>query len=158
MTINQIMCFLAVVKYKTFTQASEELYISQSSLSKQIKSLEQELDCPLFFRNNKLTSLTTEGELFLTYAENFSENYHRLMAALNSLRHKESKQAITLGVLPIIGEYNIHKHIALFQNLVSPSDSYINLIEGSQEELLNLLQAKKIDSAIIRTDSIPIKL
>ena len=41
MNMNQINYFLAVVKYKTFTNAAEELYISQSSLSKQIMSLEQ---------------------------------------------------------------------------------------------------------------------
>lgn len=152
MTTNQIMYFLAVVKYKTFTQAAEELYISQSSLSKQIKALEQELDCTLFSRDNKLNTLTAEGEIFLIYAEKFSESYQQLMASLNSLHHKVAKQEITVGVLPVISEYNLHKHIALFQNLISPSDSYVNLIEGTQEGLLNLLHAKKIDSAVIRTD------
>lgn len=152
MTTNQIIYFLAVVKYKTFTQAAEELYISQSSLSKQIKALEQELDCTLFSRDNKLNTLTAEGEIFLIYAEKFSESYQQLMASLNSLHHKVAKQEITVGVLPVISEYNLHKHIALFQNLISPSDSYVNLIEGTQEGLLNLLHAKKIDSAVIRTD------
>ena len=67
MTLSQIMYFLAVVKYKTFTQASDELYISQSSLSKQIKALELELGHTLFNREAKENTLTAEGERFLVY-------------------------------------------------------------------------------------------
>lgn len=43
MTIEQLQYFMAIVKYKNFSTAAEECYISQSSLSKQIKALEQEL-------------------------------------------------------------------------------------------------------------------
>lgn len=53
--LSQIMYFLAVVKYKTFTQASDELYISQSSLSKQIKALELELGHTLLLERPKKT-------------------------------------------------------------------------------------------------------
>ena len=55
MTLSQIMYFLAVVKHKTFTQASDELYISQSSLSKQIKALELELGHTLLLERPKKT-------------------------------------------------------------------------------------------------------
>ena len=152
MNMNQINYFLAVVKYKTFTNAAEELYISQSSLSKKIKSLEQELGYKLFHRDNKENYLTPEGHLFLEYAENFSENYARLMANLHSFNRPKSKKSISLGILPVIHEYNIHNDLAIFQGLIASSDTYINLLEGSQKNLLELLHSKKLDSVIVRTD------
>lgn len=82
MTLSQIMYFLAVVKYKTFTQASDELYISQSSLSKQIKALELELGHTLFNREAKENTLTAEGERFLVYANKFSKDYAAMMSVV----------------------------------------------------------------------------
>ncbi len=71
MTLSQIMYFLAVVKHKTFTQASDELYISQSSLSKQIKALELELGHTLFIREAKENSLTPRVNAFWNMQLNF---------------------------------------------------------------------------------------
>lgn len=54
MTIEQLQYFMAIVKHRNFSIAAEECYISQSSLSKQIKALEQELGgVELFDRNTK---------------------------------------------------------------------------------------------------------
>lgn len=154
MTSTQIMYFLAVVKYKTFTLAAEELYISQSSLSKQIKSLEQELGYSLFNREGKENTLTDAGKLFLEYSEKFSKDYSLLLARLGELSQRSSKKALTLGVLPAVSEYNIHNDLALFQTLISSSSIYINLLEGMQEHILNQLHSGKIDSVIIRTDGL----
>lgn len=153
MTSTQVTYFLAVVKFKTFTLAAEELYISQSSLSKQIKSLEEELGCLLFYRENKENILTDAGKIFLEYAENYSKEHHALITHLNELTLQPSKKAITLGVLPVISEYNIHNDLALFQALIPSSNIYINLLENQQESLLNMLHSGKVDSIIVRTDN-----
>ena len=50
MTFNQIKIFLTVAEQMNFTNASEELFLSQSSVSKQIRKLEVELDTTLFIR------------------------------------------------------------------------------------------------------------
>lgn len=154
MSSTQIMYFLAVVKYKTFTLAAEELYISQSSLSKQIKALEQELGHTLFNREGKENTLTDAGKIFLEYSENFSKAHSHLLSNLNVLSQRSSKKALTLGVLPAVSEYNIHNDLALFQTLISSSSIYINLLEDMQEDLISLLHSGKIDSMIIRTDGL----
>ena len=153
MTLSQIMYFLAVVKYKTFTQASDELYISQSSLSKQIKALELELGHTLFNRAKENT-LTAEGERFLVYANKFSKDYAAMMSDLNQMNGDSYKSPLVLGVLPIINEYNLNDDIVLFQKLIASSNSYVNLLEREQEELVNMLQFRQIDAAIIRMDSL----
>lgn len=154
MTLSQIMYFLAVVKYKTFTQASDELYISQSSLSKQIKALELELGHTLFNRKAKENTLTAEGERFLVYANKFSKDYAAMMSDLNQMNGDSYKSPLVLGVLPIINEYNLNDDIVLFQKLIASSNSYVNLLEREQEELVNMLQFRQIDAAIIRMDSL----
>ena len=154
MTLSQIMYFLAVVKYKTFTQASDELYISQSSLSKQIKALELELGHTLFNREAKENTLTAEGERFLVYANKFSKEYAAMMSDLNQMNGDSYKSPLVLGVLPIINEYNLNDDIVLFQKLIASSNSYVNLLEREQEELVNMLQFRQIDAAIIRMDSL----
>ena len=154
MTLSQIMYFLAVVKYKTFTQASDELYISQSSLSKQIKALELELGHTLFNREAKENTLTAEGERSLVYANKFSKDYAAMMSDLNQMNGDSYKSPLVLGVLPIINEYNLNDDIVLFQKLIASSNSYVNLLEREQEELVNMLQFRQIDAAIIRMDSL----
>ena len=129
MTLSQIMYFLAVVKHKTFTQASDELYISQSSLSKQIKALELELGHTLFIREAKENSLTPAGERFLEYATKFSNDYSSMMSDLNKINGNLSKTALILGVLPIINEYSLNNDIVFFQKLIGSSNIYINLLE-----------------------------
>lgn len=51
MEIRQLRYFLAVCKYGNITKASEKLYITQQTLSKQIRNFEKELDVPLFVRS-----------------------------------------------------------------------------------------------------------
>lgn len=65
---NQIQTFVTVAKEKNFTQAANILFISQPTVSKRIRTLEDELDCELFIRTEKTIELSTHGEKFLPYA------------------------------------------------------------------------------------------
>lgn len=68
MNTNALRDFVAIAQSGSFLVASKELYISSSSLSYMIKSLEKELGVPLFVTSNKGASLTEYGRLFLPYA------------------------------------------------------------------------------------------
>lgn len=54
--------FYYVAKYKSFTQAANVLYNNQPNITRSIKNLERDLNCTLFIRNNRMVSLTPEGE------------------------------------------------------------------------------------------------
>ncbi len=69
MELWQIEHFLGIVRYGTMTAAAKELHISQSALSSGLKSLEQELGCPLFDRIGKRLVLNDEGRYFIKQAE-----------------------------------------------------------------------------------------
>ncbi len=66
MNFNQLRYFVAIVKHGSFWSAALEEYISQSSLSKQIKALETELGVVLFNRTgNKITLTEKRRSVFM---------------------------------------------------------------------------------------------
>jgi len=70
MTLQQLAYFKAIARKKSFAQASQELYVTQPSLSFAMQSLERELDVPLLVREKgKKIKLTTYGQALLPYAE-----------------------------------------------------------------------------------------
>ena len=97
MTIAQIKYFLAILEYSNFSNAAEEMYISQSSLSKQIKSLENELGITLFARSNNKVSLSPGGKLFYKYAKIISENYENLRREISALKEDAPAGDVSLA-------------------------------------------------------------
>lgn len=68
MELTPIKYFVKLADVLSFTQASKDLYITQSTLSISIKQLEDELGVKLFDRIGKKVYLTDEGNLFLDYS------------------------------------------------------------------------------------------
>jgi DNA-binding transcriptional LysR family regulator len=64
MNFKQLETFLRVVEWQSFTKAAQHLYLSQPTISLQIKALEEELQVILFQRNEKKVTLTEAGRLF----------------------------------------------------------------------------------------------
>lgn len=146
-TIEQIQYFLAVKKLNSFSLAANELSISQSSLSKQIKALETELDTILFDRTFRVTKLTTAGEEFLIYAEKFLEDYNSIIQKMK--KHSISKKStLKLGTIAVLTQYGLTSKIAAFKNKYSNID--INIFEDENDAILNMLSKSEIDIAIAR--------
>lgn len=68
MDIKNLITFIQVAELSNFTKAAQILGYSQSTISFQIKQLEQELDCQLFERINHTVALTERGRELLNYA------------------------------------------------------------------------------------------
>jgi DNA-binding transcriptional LysR family regulator len=74
MELRQVRYFVGVAETLSFRQASKQLYVSQPSLSVQIKQLEHELGVLLLRRSKRGVEITRAGEIFLAAArENFVE-------------------------------------------------------------------------------------
>lgn len=67
--LNLYKTFYEVAKTKSFTEASNNLYITTPAVSKNIKKLEEQLNENLFYRENNGVSLTNSGEELYTYVE-----------------------------------------------------------------------------------------
>ena len=69
MDTMKLHCFKIAAKYESITKASEELFIPQPTVSKQIRSLEAELGYQLFRRHGKHIYLNENGKIFLRYVK-----------------------------------------------------------------------------------------
>ena len=68
MELRNLITFIHVAELGSFTKAAEQLGYSQSTISFQIKQLEDELDCLLFERINHTITLTERGHELVSYA------------------------------------------------------------------------------------------
>ena len=112
-TLQQLRILKAVAKEKNFTKAAELLYLSQPSLSKQIKTLEKNLDISLINRENNKISLTENGKVFLQYAERILALCEESCRALIDLKNGE-RGDLTVGASQTIGTYLLPRVLALF--------------------------------------------
>lgn len=75
MNIKQLRYIVAIANTGTFREASEQLFVSQPSMSIAVKDLEQELGFQIFERTNTGATLTTAGERFYEQAQNVLRNF-----------------------------------------------------------------------------------
>ena len=101
MTTQQIRFFLAAAECLNFTEAAKRLFVAQSTLSKQIALLEDELGMKLFYRNNRTVGLTPAGVLLRGEMDRVR---HRLTEAIDRARHVDQglDGRLCVGVLDII--------------------------------------------------------
>lgn len=145
-TIEQLNYFLSLCKHKNFSTASDELYISQSSLSKHIKFLEKELNTVLFNRNTRSISLTPSGEEFYIYAKNAVNEYNTLL--INLRKYNNNHIVLNISAIPVTAQYKITSAIAKFKDIYPYID--INIVEDNNYNILNKLIQSEVDFGIIR--------
>ena len=111
MELRHLRYFLAVADAAHFTRAAQKLYVSQPTLSQQIKQLEDELGTPLFHRGAGGVQLTVAGERFRPYAERV---LHEMDEAVSSLGQSESAplEPIRVGALEGTGDYLLPSVVA----------------------------------------------
>jgi len=112
-TLQQLRILKAVASEKSFTRAAEVLFLSQPSLSKQIKTLESRLNISLINRENNIISLTEAGKLFLQYSERILALCEESCRALNDLKSGD-RGNLTVGASQTIGTYLMPRVLALF--------------------------------------------
>nr|YP_010537210.1 lysR transcriptional regulator [Hemiaulus sinensis]UYC30997.1 lysR transcriptional regulator [Hemiaulus sinensis] len=112
-TLQQLRILKAVASEKSFTRAAEILFVSQPSLSKQIKILENRLGILLLNRENNTISLTEAGKVFLQYSERILALCEESCRALNDVKNGD-RGNLTVGASQTIGTYLMPRVLALF--------------------------------------------
>ena len=96
MTIIQLETFIKVSEAMSFTAAANTLGYAQSTVTTQIKQLEEELGCLLFERLGKSVVLTPEGEKLLAYAQRMQQLEREILMEVPT--EKEPAGVLKLGV------------------------------------------------------------
>lgn len=157
LNINQIHYFLAIVKAKSFSEAAYDLFISQSSISKQIKSLEDELGIILFTRKSNQRTLTPAGQVFYRYATTMYEQHKDMLDELDRLKNS-LVSTIRIGTIPIIPMYtnfNIGINLAFFNEYYKENSVNFDTYEAPQVDILHNLYNGYTDFAFVRQERIP---
>ena len=95
MQLRNLVTFIHVAELGSFTKAAEQLGYSQSTVSFQIKQLEEDLDCLLFERINHTITLTERGHELVYYA-------HQIRALTEEFRDKPNQETQLTGHIHIV--------------------------------------------------------
>ena len=144
MNFQTIQYFLQVARKRSFSQAAEELFITQQTLSASIAALERELGCKLFLRHIPL-ELTYGGEQFLKYATAFQQNYDRMLRDFAEIG-AGVRGRLRVGVAVNRGRLLLPKLIHAFHEAHPMVE--VAVVEGKNDALLEALHEGEIDLAI----------
>lgn len=143
--VDWLRCFLAVEEHRSFSVAADSLFMTQSSLSKQIKSLEEELGCQLFDRSTHSIKLTQAGEKIVPHAKWIVGEQDRMLHSLSDLR-RISKSKLSLAVPFDMSHFSVTDMIIDFE-LANPG-IIAETHEKSSESRLYMLDNHIVDFCI----------
>jgi len=138
--IKQMQYFIEVAKFKSMTKASENLYITQPTISNSIKLLEEELSVELFDRSKRQIVLTDAGKVFYKICKDFLKMYENIPVELNNLLEIEEGH-VRIGIPTIMNVNRFTKLISEFHQLY-PNVTFHILEDGS----------KRIEDEILKDD------
>jgi DNA-binding transcriptional LysR family regulator len=148
MEFNQLKTFCAVVEKKSFSRASEAVFLSQPTVSLQISSLEQELGTRLLDRRGREVTVTRTGETFYHYARRILLLVDEAEQAIEQLKGLV-KGELTLGASTIPGEYILPSLLAEFKEKYPGVD--INLVIGDTREIIEKVARNEVELGVVGT-------
>ncbi|MEK4754492.1 LysR family transcriptional regulator [Priestia sp. FSL R5-0597] len=146
MEIRVLRYFLTVAREGNITKAADVLHVTQPTLSRQLKDLEQELGKKLFIRSSHSIILTDEGMLLRNRAEEIVNMVDKLEAEFSSMEETIGGDIYIGG-----GETEAMKHIARVAKDVQvryPNIRY-HLYSGNEEDITERLDKGLLDFGIL---------
>lgn len=137
--------FFHVASTLSFSEASKQLFISQSAVSQSIKTLERKLDQTLFIRSTKKVQLTPEGEILLRHIEPAMHLIQRGEAQL--LDAASTGGQIRIGASDTICRYFLVPYLERFHKAF-PS-AHIKVINQTSIKCVELLETGQVDLVVV---------
>lgn len=138
---HHLRYFRAIAKEGSLTAAAKALNLSQSSLSIQLRQLEESLGQPLFSREHKTLVLTEAGRITLDYAETIFQTGEEM---IDVLRHQGTGRRNILRV-GAVSTLSRNFQAGLLRPLVRRDDVELVLRSGNLRDLLAMLKAHLLD-------------
>ncbi|MBO5730218.1 MAG: LysR family transcriptional regulator [Treponema sp.] len=147
MNLKHLSWFIELAKVKHFTKTAQKLYMDQSTLSKGIRALEEDLGVPLIDRTANVFRLTSHGEVLFTLG---SETLEKVEDSLNYLRDSTAiftGGVVRVGIPPVIGTVYFADVISEFEKAY-PSIR-LDVIEIGANIVKEKVDAGEIDIGIV---------
>lgn len=146
MDIRHLQYFLKVAQLKSFTKAAQALYITQPTISKMIKSIEEELGVVLFNRLGKQVELTDAGHVMFVQAQDIVHSFQNLSSELDDLMSVK-KGHIRIGLPPMIGSSFFPKVLGKFREQYP--DVTIQLLEDGAKKVEADVENGALDIGVV---------
>ena len=153
MELRQLKYFIRVAECLNFSEAAKESCISQSTLSQQIKQLEQELGSELFLRNSRTVSLTEAGMELLPYARTTIKDADACIERIRDLKDiltGTMNIGVTYSFSPILTE-------TIFSFIKKYPKVKLNIFYKPMSELMDMLRDRKVDFVLAFKPSAPME-
>ena len=153
MELRQLKYFIRVADCLNFSEAAKESCISQSTLSQQIKQLEQELGSELFLRNSRTVSLTEAGMELLPYARTTIKDADACIERIRDLKDiltGTMNIGVTYSFSPILTE-------TIFSFIKKYPKVKLNIFYKPMSELMDMLRDRKVDFVLAFKPSAPME-
>lgn len=150
MDTKYIREFCALAETGNFSEAAEKLYISQSTLSRHIRSFEAELGIELFTRNGKIVTINDYGKRFLPYARRILEVQEECQEKFFEELRKLNEN-LTIGLFSLDPENQFANQALEFKE--SRPDHNIVFIEAPSDTLREHLKEGICDIAVVLSDN-----
>lgn len=135
MNLDCYYTFIVLAKTQNYRKASEELFITQPSVFKQIKKLEEHLQVNLFETVGRHIVLTNEGQTFLPIAKELIKTYEAGIEKMRNLKYNYSFR-LNVVVTPYIATYLIPKFLPIFFKNAPNIDISISVTNNNIPELV----------------------
>jgi DNA-binding transcriptional LysR family regulator len=145
MRLEQIEAFLAIAESGNFQQAAQRCGINQSTISRQIQSLEEDLRAPLFHRRGR-AKLTLGGEIFLPKARRIAQEWQSAQQEISDLLAGKQTELCVAIIDSICGQY-LPPVLEQFQQVYPEIQLRVSSL-GS-DRALKVLRDGLVDIAII---------
>ncbi len=149
MELRHLRSLVAVARPGSFTKAGEELHLAQSAVSQHVRRLEDELGVEVFRRSSRSVRLTAEGQLVLAYAQRALNEVEGLQSELEEYTGLLRGEVRIGGMYPT-GVYDLAGVLADFR--AEHAEVSIHMLEGTQDELLELLRTDDLDCVFTAVD------
>lgn len=146
MTIIQLEYLLAVANCGSFSQAAEHCFVTQPSLSMQVKALEEELGVVLLDRTKKPVVPTEAGEVVLEQVRETLRSFNYIREAVHELKG-ETAGKLRLGVIPTIAPYLMHRFMPTFIKEFPKVE--LEISEMKTADIVEALKKDRLDAALV---------
>ncbi len=148
MTLQHCKYIVKIAECKSFNEAARELYVTQSSLSSAIKTIEEEIGITIFKRNNRGIELTDDGIELLEYARRIVLQMNEIDERFNAKENSKARLCVTTvpSSLAVNALCEIYKEL--------DCDSFtINIINMPTQDIIKSVEERTSDIGILSVNS-----
>lgn len=152
MDLRQLRCFVAAADLLNFTRAAEQLRVAQPALSRQIRSLEDELGLALLERDSRRVALTPAGAAFLGDAREILELAEAAETRVKRFQ-REARQPVRFGWPPTLAGRGIPRFVRRVAQLAPRLQ--LDLHDLSNREMIEGVRERSLDAALLPNVAVP---